>query len=178
MNIFFLDKDPYKAAEMHHDKHVVKMILETAQLLSTAHRVLDGQQYIDQTSGRKIKRWKLESDFWDNTLYKATHVNHPSNVWARESKENYMWLYKMFNALCSEYTHRYGKVHATQTKLEKHLNYAPTNIPDIGMTKMPQAMPEQYRCEDSVQAYRTYYINEKKSQSKYTKRDVPIWLKQ
>ena len=176
MNIFFLDKDPYIAAEYHHDKHVVKMILETAQLLSTAHRMLDGEHYIDCSSGRKIQRWKMKDQFMDERLYKSTHMNHPSNVWARETKENYIWLYKLFAALCHEYTHRYGKVHETCKKLAVILSQPPKNIKDGCMTKMPQAMPDEYKTQDSVQAYRNYYIGSKKQQSKYTKRDVPSWL--
>jgi hypothetical protein len=176
MNIFFLDKDPQLAAEYHHDKHVVKMILETAQLLSTAHRVIDGEQYIDQSTGRKIKRWKMNDEFMEDRLYKATHINHPSNVWARECHENYQWLYKLFVCLCHEYTHRYGKVHATCTKLAVVLSQSPRNIKHGEMTKMPQAMPDEYRTEDSVQAYRNYYIGAKKTQSKYTKRSEPSWL--
>lgn len=177
MNIFFLDKDPQLAAEYHHDKHVVKMILETAQLLSTAHRVIDGEQYIDQSTGRKIKRWKMSDQSIDDVMYKATHMNHPSNVWARESKDNYMWLYRLFINLCNEYTHRYGKVHATYNKLAFILSQPPKNIKDIGITNMPQAMPDEYKNVDSVIAYRAYYCGAKKDQSKYTKREVPNWLK-
>ena len=176
MNVFFLDKNPQLAAEYHHDKHVVKMILETAQLLSTAHRVIDGEQYIDQSTGRKIKRWKMNDSFMEERLYKATHMNHPSNVWARESKDNYVWLYCLFVSLCNEYTHRYGKVHATCTKLADILSQPPRNIKDTGLTKMPQAMPDIYRCDDSVEAYRAYYKGAKKDQSKYTKRNQPVWL--
>ena len=174
MNIFYLDKDPIKSARYHHDKHVVKMILESAQLLSTAHRMLDGEFWIDNSSGRKVQRWNLPTK---EVLYKATHMNHPSNKWARESKSNYEWLYQLFNALCIEYTHRYNKVHLTQLKLDHILKNPPKNIQNIGLTKMPQAMPEQYRCEDSVEAYRNYYRNEKMSQSKYTNREIPEWLK-
>lgn len=176
MNIFFLDKDPQLAAEYHHDKHVVKMILETAQLLSTAHRILDGEQYIDQSSGRKIKRWQMKDSFIDERLYKATHMNHPSNIWARETDANYQWLYRLFVCLCHEYTHRYGKVHATCKKLAVILSQTPRNIKHGAMTNMPQAMPDEYRTHDSVQAYRNYYISAKKNQSKYTKRDEPSWL--
>lgn len=176
MNIFFLDKDPQLAAEYHHDKHVVKMILETAQLLSTAHRVIDGEQYIDQSTGRKIKRWQMGDRFMEDRLYKATHVNHPSAVWTRESLDNYEWLYKLFIHLCNEYTHRYGKTHATYSKLHDVLSQTPQNIPNVGLTKMPQAMPDEYKDDDSVKAYRQYYCGAKKNQSKYTNRDAPIWL--
>jgi hypothetical protein len=176
MNIFFLDQDPQTCAEMHHDKHVVKMILETAQLLCTAHRVIDGQHYIDQSSGRKIQRWKMNTPAMEDSLYKATHVNHPSNVWARQSRDNYVWLYDLFICLCKEYTHRYGKTHATYTKLAASLKHVPKCIDDVGLTKMPQAMPDEYKVDDSVQAYRNYYAGAKKNQSKYTKRKIPHWL--
>ena len=97
MNIFYLDRSPSIAAEMACDKHVVKMILESAQLLSTAHRVIDGDEYADKVG-----------------LYKMAHKNHPSTIWTRTSTENYMWLNRYFGALCREYTYRYGKHHASE----------------------------------------------------------------
>lgn len=176
MNIFYLDKNPEIAANMHCDKHVVKMILEMAQLLSTAHRVLDGEQFTELSkNNRKIKRWKL-NDFLEDHLYKATHVNHPSAVWVRESKENYEWAYKLFVALCSEYTHRYGKVHLTETKLKDYLELIPTNIQSKGLTIIPQAMPDYCKEIDPVQGYRKYYINEKAKMLNYTNRETPYWL--
>ena len=117
MNIFHLDNDPVKAAQMMCDKHVVKMIVEYAQLMSTAHRVLDGTEYYDKTkNGRKIKRWKLNGAAEERLLYKASHVNHPSNIWVRKCNDNYRWLYKHFRALCDEYTRRYGSHPRTSTK--------------------------------------------------------------
>lgn len=177
MNIFHLDNCPIKAAKMHHDKHVVKMILETAQMLSSAHRFLDGELYIDRTAntGRKVKRWQLP-DSREDILYKATHINHPSTVWTRNSAANYHWLYVHFVALCEEYTHRYGKIHATETKLREALFDAPKNIENIGLTEFAQAMPDQYKDADPVKGYHKYYIAEKKSQSKYTNREAPVWL--
>ena len=108
MNIFYLDHDVYNCAEMHNDKHVVKMILEYAQLLSTAHRFLDGtvSSGLSKT-GRKQTRYVL-SDHREHVLYGATHINHPSAVWVRQSYDNYIWLSNMLIALCEEYTHRYG----------------------------------------------------------------------
>ena len=99
MNIFYLDHDVTKCAEMHNDKHVVKMILEYAQLLSTAHRVLDGT-LIDGYSktGRKQKRYVLSGNL-DSILYASTHINHPSAVWVRQSDKNYSWLFEMFESL-------------------------------------------------------------------------------
>ena len=92
MNIFYLDKDPIKSAEMHCDKHVVKMIIEYAQLLSTAHRVLDGIEQIGVTSNnRKYKRYILNSNL-ENILYKSTMKNHPSAIWVRKSVHNYIYI--------------------------------------------------------------------------------------
>jgi len=106
MNIFYLDHDVRKCAEMHNDKHVVKMILEYAQLLSTAHRVLDGILSTGiSVSGRKRTVYVL-ADNLDAVLYSATHVNHPSAIWVRQSDKNYDWLFGLFQALMDEYTYR------------------------------------------------------------------------
>ena len=175
MNIFYLDENFETAAKQHVDKHVVKMIIEYAQLMSTAHRMLDGTQYIDDSSGRRIKRWRHPSDNMDAVLYKASHINHPSAIWARETFTNYMWLYSLWEELCKEYTHRYGKVHLTQQKLEDVLNMPPTGIPDGPLTKMPQAMPDDVKHEDSILAYREYYRIYKNGMAKWTKRETPEW---
>lgn len=177
MNIFYLDKDPIKAAQMHHDKHIVKMILEYAQILSTAHRVLDGELYTELSKKRrKVKRWKLQ-DSRENVLYKATHVNHPSTVWARQSQNNYNWLYCLFAYCCEEYTHRYGKVHATAKKLANILILSPENIPDgLPLTYPPQCMPDKYKAKHPIDGYRQFYIAEKLQQSKYTNREYPDWV--
>lgn len=176
MNIFYLDSDPIIAAQMSCDKHVVKMVIETAQLLSTAHRITDGEMWIDASSGRKIKRWKLESKLED-ILYKAGHINHPSAIWARQSRRNYVWLYDHFVALCNEYTHRYGKVHLTDTKLRNALNVIPKGIKDSRITEMPQCMPDYCKVAgDPVQGYRNYYINEKSHILAYKNREKPTWL--
>ena len=96
MNIFYLDRDPKQCAEWHIDKHVSKMLIEYAQLMSTAHRVLDGEQYTDLSkTGRKVKRWKLSNPNADNTIYLACHVNHPSAIWVRQSISHYNWLYNL-----------------------------------------------------------------------------------
>ena len=110
MNIFYLDKNPKIAAQMHCDKHVVKMVLEYAQILSTAHRVIDGDEVADREG-----------------LYKIAHKNHPSTAWARAGRGNYNWLSDLWGYLGNEYTHRYGKVHKAATK--EWLFYAPDNIP-------------------------------------------------
>ena len=157
------------------DKHVVKMIVETAQLLSTAHRILDGQLYLDKTkNNRKIKRYLL-SDTREETLYKASHINHHCNIWTRQTNNNYIWLYCHFDALCEEYTFRYKKIHATEQKLLDILSMLPYNI-NIGyLTPIPQAMPDQYKQPSTVDAYRAYYLGEKYGFAKWTKREIPDW---
>ena len=92
MNIFYLDSDIDTCAEMHCDKHVVKMVLEYAQLLSTAHRVLDGIEYIEIQNNRRVVRWRLSDLSMESMIYKATHINHPSAVWVRSSIDHYNWL--------------------------------------------------------------------------------------
>ena len=178
MNIFYLDKNPKVAARMHNNKHVVKMILETAQLLSTAHRVLDGEQYIDASSGRRIKRWKINSPEVDAALYKATHINHPSAKWVRESNSNYNWLFNLFISLLDEYTYRYGKHHKCEF-LKPYLHKSPKNILISELTDMPQCMPEYCQVPgDSILAYRQYYLKEKTNMLIYTKRNKPEWIQE
>ena len=104
MNIFYLHKDPVESAKLHCDKHVCKMIIEYAQMLSTAHRMLDGKEYISQTlGGRRFKRWKHPNSNMEGVLYKR-HINHPSAKWVRENAIQYQFMYDMFVALCDEYT--------------------------------------------------------------------------
>ena len=185
MNIFYLNNDPKICAEMHLDKHVVKMILEYAQLLSTAHRVLDGTVSTRLSkSGRKQQYYPLAGER-DNFLYSATHVNHPSAVWVRYSYENYEWLYKLFIALLNEYTHRYGRIHAT-ARLIDALHTPPIHIPKgIGFTEPTPAMPNEVKVLrevatdryeiDSIESYHKYYIHNKVHIAKWTKREMPLW---
>ena len=175
MNIFYLDIDTKTCAEMHLDKHVVKMILEYAQLLSTAHRLLDGHEYEGKSiSGRKAMRWKLDDEREDN-LYMASHMKHPSGLWCRQSQDNYWWLYNLWRDLMREYTHRYGKNHVTE-KLIPYLSFCPTNIPLTIADPMPQCMPDQYKVVgDSIQAYHNYYIGDKQPFAVWTNRPIPQW---
>ena len=178
MNIFYLDHDVRKCAEMHNDKHVVKMILEYAQLLSTAHRVLDGVELIGLSdSGRKKKFWTL-GDSRDYTLYKATHINHPSAVWVRKSAQNYMWLAEMLEVLCGEYTYRYGKVHKVERDglMQLLKNEFPKNLPIAPFTEPTPAMPDDVKIiGDSIKSYRNYYINNKAHLANWKKRTTPEW---
>ena len=178
MNIFYVDSNPEVAARNMVDRHVVKMILETAQLLSTAHRVIDGEEYVGQSqSGRKAKRWRLSGNA-DAIMYAATHINHPSAVWVRENSANYVWLYDHLLALGREYTHRYGRTHLTIDKLKDILKDAPENIPQsIVMTKMPSCMDKQYIVSlDPITNYRNYYNYGKTDLLRWSNRPPPQWI--
>jgi hypothetical protein len=178
MNIFYLDRDVIKCAEMHNDKHCVKMILEYAQLLSTAHRVLDGTLSIGLSeTGRKQSRYVL-SDGRESLLYIATHLNHPSAVWVRQSAENYLWLANMLIALCEEYNYRYGKVHKTERDGLAYvlLKNIPHNIRNSGFTQPTPAMPDEVKIVgDSLASYRNYYIKNKAHLASWKKRNIPEW---
>lgn len=176
MNIFYLNNDPVKCAEMHVDKHAVKMILEYAQLLSTAHRVLDGHQSTRLSkSGRKQQYYPL-TDSRDSLLYSATHVNHPSAVWCRANLENYLWLHSLLVALCAEYTYRYGKVHKCQSiGLVDALQNSPVNIPIGEFTPPTPAMPDEFKVKDTIQSYINYYNGSKTRMFSWKKRSTPEW---
>jgi hypothetical protein len=143
MNIFYLHKDPVEAAKLQYNKHVVKMILESAQMLCTAHH--------HYGNGDKVP-------------YKKAHYNHPSTIWVRENAYNYLWLYRHMLALGDEYTKRYGKQHLTITKCYDPLFSLPPGIPvpkQSTHTQPPQAMPDEHKHKCSVQAYWNYYIADK-----------------
>lgn len=152
------------------------MILETAQLLSTAHRVLDGTEYIDKTkTGRNVRRWRL-SDARETVLYSATHINHPSAVWCRVSNNNYTWLFCHFRGLLHEYTYRYGKIHKCEDMVVA-LMQPPFNMPIGYLTPVTPAMPDEYKVpHNSVASYRNYYKHGKTHLHKWTKREVPEWM--
>jgi len=180
MNIFYLSNDPVEAARAHLDKHVVKMILEYAQLLCTAHRLIDGAQVESLTkTGRKKNVWILP-DERNDVLYSATHVNHPSAIWARDRACNYEWLYKLFIATCDEYTYRYGKVHVTDAKLRELLKHHPRNIKKSSTTSWngpTPAMPDECKViGDHLASYRKYYIDKKADMAKWTNREPPSWF--
>lgn len=176
MNLFYLDTNPVKCAQYHCDKHVVKMILETAQLLSTAHRVLDGEQYFKLSkNNRRLKYWRL-NDNREDELYQVFGVNHPVSKWVRECSDNYIFAFNLFQELNKEYEYRYDKKHKSK-QLIGELAYMPINIEPGRMTTPSLAMPSIYYDEDPVKAYRNYYLGEKASFLNYTKREKPDWLK-
>jgi len=154
MNIFVLDTDPKKCAVYHNDKHVVKMILETAQLLCGSHHVTESQYEIP---------------------YKLSHKNHPCSIWVRECIENYIWLCDLGLELCEEYTYRYGKRHKSQDIIEWCLINTP-NIPEKGdITPFALAMPDECKVGTAIDSYRAYYMLEKRNLASWKNRETPKW---
>lgn len=153
MNIFYLDSDPKLAAEYHCDKHCVKMVLETAQLLSTALQ-LNGAN--------------------DNQLYKITHKNHPSAIWVRSTREQYNWTVDLFESLLKEYELRYNKIHKCSSMIGLFDIYA-KRIRGSGYTAPPQCMPDDCKGDNTVEAYRNYYRVHKAYMATW-KTQTPDWF--
>jgi len=181
MNIFALDMDVEKAAQYHVSRHSVKMIVEYSQLLSTAHRILDGssEQRLTKT-GRRSTAWRL-GDERESILYSATHINHPSAIWCRETSGNYIWLQSLLAALCKEYTYRYGRIHKCESDgLLKALERLPDNIPHADMTPVRLAMPDEFKMLDFVESYRNYYRLGKQHlhnwSGRINSRPQPAWI--
>ena len=181
MNIFYLHRDPVIAAQMHCDQHVVKMLLETAQMLSTAHRMLDGEKTKrPSVSGKRMVDYYVHPDpILEHTLYKAVHFKHPSNVWIRESVEHYGWAKDLMNALADEFEYRYDKQHGTALTVLPYLQLPPKSMKmNGGWTAPPQCMPDEIKrpITQTMLAYRDFYITEKSKFAKWNKnRKSPDW---
>ena len=173
MNIFVTDPDPVISAQTLCDKHVVKMVLESAQMLSTAWR-----------EPNDLRSREFSSKYADeHELYKTAHPNHPCSIWVRQARENYKWLYRHFLALCDEYTHRYGKSHAS-ARLKGPLMWRPFR-PSALLDAIEEpygfvlAMPDEYKSEDIFSSYQNYLMNEKQHFAKWEKDPSrkPTWWK-
>ena len=164
MNIFVLDPEPELAARYHCDKHVTKMTVETGQMLSTCHRVLDGDEAPQE-------------------LYRAAYVNHPCNVWLRKCAGNYFWTLHLFEALAREFRYRYGAEHKTYKKLKPFVYDLPQNIPypnSLATSAFALAMSQFPQCivpGNAIQSYRNFYQEKQKHfKMRWTKRECPIWF--
>lgn len=158
MNIFFLDPQPEIAARMHCDKHVCKMIVEYAQMLSTAHH---------ETGSPIAIR-----------VYKPTHKNHPANVWVRSNAMHYHWLYQLWRSLGDEYQTAYNRNHLSIVKLATPLITAPPNLPVKPFEMPPQCMPDEFKASDTVEAYRQFYILGKPfAKWNRPKSEMPEWYR-
>lgn len=157
MNIFVLDENPQVAAKMHNDKHCIKMILESAQLLCGVHHMTD----------------PLTTE---QVPYKLSHKNHPCSIWARQCIENYIWLCDLGLALCEEYTYRYGKRHKSQDIIEWCLINKPDLKENGDITPFALAMPDECKTKTAVESYRLYYLTHKKDFSTWKNRNKPEWF--
>ena len=192
MNRFIIEETPKACAMSHCDKHVPKMVVEEGQMLSTAHRLLDGklikvpafdkdgnQVYLKSGKKRFKKHWEM-SDEREFTLYKAAHMGHPCTIWSMETLGNYQWSVRLFLALCDEYKHRYGKKHKSE-ELIPWLIVPPNNInKSHEITQMPLAMganPECINPDDVMGSYRAFYqTKQERFKMVWTKRDIPSWF--
>ncbi|MFC7231529.1 hypothetical protein ACFQMM_09175 [Saliphagus sp. GCM10025308] len=158
MNVFWLDEDPRLAARYHCDEHVNKLLLEAAQVLCTAAREngYDGD---------------------DEFLYASTHANHPVTRWATESEANWRRLRDHAEALNAEFRERYEKRedHASWAVVQQ-IDPDLIDFPSVEPTPRPQAMPEAYRRDDPVDAYRAYYAAEKAPWATWAHTERPPWL--
>ena len=157
MNIFFLDKNPKLAAQYHCDKHLSKMIIESAQMLSAAHHI--------QGYGYEVE---------PSDLYKLTHKNHPCTKWASWCWEHYMWLYRLLDSLCIEFEYRRNKKHKT-SELLPILSRTPSVVYTFRFLTPPQCMPDEFKCDDTVEAYRNYYHSKEFAEWNWG-REKPWWL--
>ena len=161
------------------------MVLEYAQLLCTAHHVLDGEKTV--TVNKKGEELQPKYKHTNPQLYKTTHVNHPCAVWVRTNSANYAWLFDLFQGVCDEYTYRYAKTHKTDMKLRLLLSVPPENIKSskcmtpfalcVGSEDMPSQDVDAQDVEaNAVAAYRRYYVREKAGIAKWNKtREAPEW---
>jgi len=176
MNIFAVHNNPIISAQQLCDKHVVKMIVESCQLLSTAHRLLDGYEDREKTkSGRTRKIYKMHDPEMESKLCKFVMPNHPCAIWARETTSNYIWLSKHTLGLCGEYTDRYGKVHSMEPLALLLNEKLPSNIPVDELTEFVQAMPKQYKMPNPILGYRYYYCYEKSRFATWKNSKHPNW---
>ena len=157
MNIFHLDKNPIRCALYHCDKHVVKMILETSQMLSTAYQKYAGE---------------------NGSLYKSSYPNHPMTLWVGETYKNFGWTLLLGESLGFQYTHRYNKRHKSMRIIDyffKNLDWK-DKLPKGKQTLPPLCMPDEFKCDDYIQSYKNYYLNKKKSFAKYTNTPTPEFM--
>lgn len=188
MNIFAIYRCPATAARHLVDSHVVKMVLESAQMLANCFSP-------ELLAREDCPRTKA------GTVRKYAHYNHPCSKWVRASKNNMLWLCEHALAMDVERIHRsnmkvqeqlqlkaegkpYSKVIANSIPITHHcipfiewviVNLGSSTIPDVPLTEFAQAMPDEFKCDDSVQAYRNLYINGKKHLHKWV-RNKPDWI--
>jgi hypothetical protein len=161
MNIFILSLIPAECAKYMLNLHVIKILLECVQMLSTCVRVLGPDKVFDKC------------------LYKMAHKNHPVTIWCRTSLANFMWTLQLIDELHEEWRFRYSheKIHKSYTVSLYIRENIPTNFPETGLTPFALCMPEIYKIPgDPVESYRNYYRGEKRAMASWKKRERPDWF--
>lgn len=182
MNIFVLDKSPKISAEFHCDKHVVKMILESGQMLCASHWLhLLNEYYPGKKEEFKrvkdMQKWLIENIPKEKQPpWKLSHINHPCTIWTNNSLSNYFWHHELSKSLCVEYTKRYGRVHSSEIIIDWLGKNKPVKMTDKGLTQFVICMKEEYKIsEDPVLCYRNYYIKDKSRFAKWKLNNQPYW---
>ena len=181
MNIFVLDRDPLTAAVWHCDKHVVKMIIESGQMLSTAHWVLWlerlGKTRDDFKLVRDMKSYLREHVPKDQQPeWQMTHRNHPCSIWVRETVANYFWTIRLMRSLLDQYTRRYKKKHKAEWNYKWLKKNIPSNLPNLPLTEHPVCMPDDCKISDNVViCYQEYYRKHKRYMAKWKTVEPPWW---
>ena len=167
MNIFVLDENPITAAKYLDDVRIPKMCVESAQMMASALR----------RHGATDEQMPLRKD--GKSRYKGGYKNHPCTLWAGDSWANFDWLVSHAIALCVEYSIRFGKEHACLQPIAKMgaLQMQERIVPKGKRTPFAQAMPDEYKNDDAVKAYRSYYKSKEHSKGgvRYVRGDVPDW---
>lgn len=173
MNVFVLDLDPKKCAEYHNDKHVIKMILEHVQMMCCVHHLqIEAKMKLAETEQELLILEALKA----RIPYMPTHRNHPCTVWLRESIQNWIWLMDLTIHLNIEYKKRYNR-DVDHASIDVMTDLDVPELPNNWLTPFAQAMPEEYRNEDAVKAYRDYYMGEKRDISTW-RTQTPKWFKE
>ena len=181
MNIFVLDRDPIVAGSYHCDKHVLKMIIETGQMLSTAHWIL----WLDKLEKTR-KDFRLVRDMKEylkdhvpkdcQPEWNLTHQNHPCSVWVRSSVANYFWALRLMRSLLDQYTKRYKKIHKSECNYKWLSKNIPPNIPNISLTDHPICMPDDCKIsKNPIECYQEYYRIHKRYMAKWKTLEPPWW---
>ncbi len=188
MNTFILSYDAEEAARYHCNKHVVKMILESAQMLCTAHWL-----HLLKSKEKELSNFKRIKDaqswLYENTdkelqpPYKMTHTRHPCTLWTSNNVANYSWQLRLLENLLLEFKRRYGKIHKTQDHLKWLKKNLPIDISEGYIDDFPVCMKENFKVYkdcgtiDVVASYRNYYIKDKVRFAKWEPRaKTPGWF--
>lgn len=193
MNIFVLHPNPKKAARYHADKHVVKMLLESVQMLYSAHWVLTYpflllkkgpfavsmyQKGLPSPPAFSVFEAPKQLKNPSQRGYRPVHIHHPCTKWVRNSLANYMWLCELALALANEFKYRFGSTHSCEAHVKWLMEHPPA-LDTIPLTQFAEAMPDQYKRGDPIKSYRAFYRGEKTEKgitNRYTKRHKPHWL--